>query len=154
VIFLNAYGICNFWLHFSLLPWVSVYGMPSRRNAECSQTAVAGNGGETTSNRKPLQNSSLYKSLLMPIKKEYVVYQQKKVGVTKNNSTRNAVVVSPLQYSRQQKVWKIQNHAKKKSQPMKVMHRQPRKITVEKCSATLTDLPFVTHDRKPKICNK
>jgi len=90
----------------------------------------------------------------MSIKKEYVLYQQKKVGVTKNNSARNAAVLSPLQYSRQQKSMKNSKSRQKKSQRMKVMHRQPRKITVQECSATLTDLPFVTHDRKLKICNK
>jgi len=37
---------------------------------------------------------------------------------------------------------------------MKVMHREPRKIKVKDYSATLTDLPFVTHDRMHKICNK
>jgi len=43
---------------------------------------------------------------------------------------------------------------KKKSQQMKVMHREPRKVTVKKCSSALTDLHFVSHDRKHKICNK
>ena len=37
---------------------------------------------------------------------------------------------------------------------MKVIHHEPRKVTVKKCTSALTDLHFVTHDRKHKICNK
>ena len=55
-----------------------------RRDAECSQTTVTGNAGEATSNRKPLQNSSLYKSLLIPIKKKVCsVPTKKKCGYKK-----------------------------------------------------------------------
>ena len=106
---MQTFGFIFFFVALGLCLWDAY-----RRNAECSQTTVAGNGGQATSNRKPLQNSSLYKHLLMPIKKEYVLYQQK-LWVTKNNSARNAAVVSPLQYTHQQKVLKIQIHTKKKS---------------------------------------
>jgi len=55
-----------------------------RRNAECSQTAVTGNAGEAIPNQKPLQNSSLYKNLLMPVKKRVrSVPTKKKCGYKK-----------------------------------------------------------------------
>jgi hypothetical protein len=78
MIFLNAYGICKLCLQFSLLPWVSVYGMPSNRNAECSQTAVAENGGEATS----AKFFALQKTFNANQKKN-VVCQQKTLGSQK-----------------------------------------------------------------------